>query len=493
MEIVAGKHGSFFVVTDKTDTDTLKKLADISFDEFGRYNAWATMKKISHLSDVDYANKNGLNIEILKKFDRFAEAVDYKATQDLMFFIATENGREDIEADVDLQKINPNNFKNSFSYPAPREVSGLITDSLYIKNDEIPRMMKNVGISIVRSVVSYFVKWNNITYEVDVTPATPNLPRSNFNGRELVIGERCYVFQSDDWRYIKKLEYTFNKEKQERKTSWFKVDKPENEIFDIVLKKLFKEEHKQIVIKALYQKYLELKDSRYDYRSVLIYDFHRFRSRVLLENRFLKPNVNALLPPDIYYLMVENQRSAHLAVTIDRINTYWHDHDWDKLLKSEPCFSILAGRSEAERNRLLQNLDFVTNAKLKYWTENSLEAHLEDIIHSLPKVLRYCSVAKGMDTQRREYMRLRSMMYSFWVYNPYTARHKMVRLDKYIKIDIPVNERVRTDFINKAHSFIGRKMATKEMLQIKYGFSDEQIRDAANLYDAALRIKQTQS
>ena len=88
MDIVAGKNGSFFVVTDIIDTDTSKKLANISFDEFGRYNAWPTMKKISHRSEAEYVEKNGLKLEILQKFDRFREAVDYKATQDLLFFIS---------------------------------------------------------------------------------------------------------------------------------------------------------------------------------------------------------------------------------------------------------------------------------------------------------------------------------------------------------------------------------------------------------------------
>ena len=38
--------------------------------------------------------------------------------------------------------------------------------------------------------------------------------------------------------------------------------------------------------------------------------------------------------------------SAHLAVTIDRLNRYWHDHDWEALLAKEPCFSVLKMRTE---------------------------------------------------------------------------------------------------------------------------------------------------
>jgi len=489
MDVVAGKNGSFFVVTDNIDTDTSKKLADISFDEFGRYNAWSTMKKIARINSAEYAAKKSLRLDILEKFDRFAEAVDYKATQDLLYFIETESGRGQVANERSTLQINPDNFKNGFLHPAPREVSGLVTDSFHIKNDDVPKMLKAMGVSIVRSVISHFVKWNSVTYKVDVIPAAPDARKGAFNGAEIVVGENCYVFQSDDWRHIKKIEYLFNKEKADRKNSWFRMEKPDEEIFAGVLKKVCKDAKQQTICNALYQKYVELKEQRANYRSIFIHEFHHLRNKILLENRCLKPNVKALLAPDMYFILVEDERSAHLASTIDRINVYWHDHDWEELLKDEPCFEILASRSEAERNRLLLNLDFVTNAKLKYWTENSLEAHYKKIMHRMPWLHGYCSVAKGIDDSRREYLLMRSMLYSFWVYNPFSQRYKMVRLDKHIKIDIPADGEMPQSIINRAQSFLGKKTAARDMLGMKYGIGGDLIRKAANIYDAQWRIK----
>lgn len=489
MDVVTGKNGSFFVVTNNIDTDTTKKLADISFDEFDRYNAWSTMKKIARINSAEYAAKKSLRLDILEKFDRFAEAVDYKATQNLLYFIETESGREQVANERNTLQINPDNFKNGFLHPAPREVSGLITDSFQIKDADVPRMLKNMGISITRSVISHFVKWNNVTYKVDVIPAAPDARKGAYNGSEIVVGENCYVFQSDDWRHIKKIEYHFNKEKTDRKNSWFRMEKPDDEIFAGVLKRVCKDARQQTICSALYQKYVELKELRANYRSIFIHEFHHLRSKVLIENRCLKPDVKALLAPDMYYILVEDERAAHLAATIDRINIYWHDHDWEQLLKDEPCFEILASRSEAERNRLLLNLDFVTNAKLKHWTENSLELHYKKIMHRMPWLHSYCSVAKGIDEDRREYLLMRSMLYSFWVYNPFSQRYKMVRLDKYIKIDIPADGEMPQTIISRAQSFIDKKKGARDMLGIKYGISLDLIRKAANIYDAQWRIK----
>ena len=47
MDVVAGKGGNFFVVTGRVNNVILGMLSEISYDEFARYNAYSTMKKIS--------------------------------------------------------------------------------------------------------------------------------------------------------------------------------------------------------------------------------------------------------------------------------------------------------------------------------------------------------------------------------------------------------------------------------------------------------------
>ena len=47
MDIVAGKNGSFFAVKGYVGEDIKSSLANITFADYGRYNADETMKKIS--------------------------------------------------------------------------------------------------------------------------------------------------------------------------------------------------------------------------------------------------------------------------------------------------------------------------------------------------------------------------------------------------------------------------------------------------------------
>jgi len=84
---------------------------------------------------------------------------------------------------------------------------------------------------------------------------------------------------------------------------------------------------------------------------------------------------------------------------------------------------------------------------------------------------------------------MRSMLYSFRVYDPDADKYKFVQLDKYIKINIPVSGKVMSNVIEKAQMFIDRKNNAKEMLKIKYGMTDRMIKVAANIYDDNLRIK----
>ena len=490
MEIIAGKNGSFFVVTTNVDTDTLRKLADISFEEFGCYNAWQTMKRISGMGSAEYARKNGLRLDILEKFDRFADAVDIKATQDLMFFIENENGREQLENKPDMISIRPREFKNGFAYPLPRETERGIVDSFAIRDKDIPPLLKKIGTVIGRVPVNYDVKWNGVTYKPEVVPENPNSRKAFINGSNIFIGENCYNFDNKDLRYIRQIDKAFNDEKNSRQNSWYRLNKPENEILEHVVTKICGNNRYMVPIyTAMYKKYIELKNTHADYHAIFVHEAHHLRNRILLLNRSLKPNTKALGAVDMYYITVEDERSSHLAVIIDRINRYWKDRNWEELLSKEPCLEALRMRSVEDRNRLLSNLDFVTNIKLKHWTETYLDAHIERIALRLAFLQRYNSIAKGFDNKRNEYVLMRSLLYSYRVYNPRTGKYKMTRLDKYIKIDIPVTDQIMRNIIGRAKNFIDRKRRAKEMLKAKYGFTDKMIKTAANIYDASLRIR----
>lgn len=487
MDVVAGKGGNFFVVTGRVNNVILGMLSEISYDEFARYNAYSTMKKISRQSCAEYAAKNGLHERILENFFRLEEVIDYHATQDLMYFIESEDSRDRSDSFDNDVVVDPANYSNGFLHAAPREVSGLVTDSFQIPEELVPRMLKSVGISIKRETLSHFVKWSSVTYKVDIVPARKQSYRSRFDNRSIAVVENCYVFEPDDWKNIKKIEQTFIKEKVKRKKSWFLKEKPDDVLLDDILHKLFKEKE-LIKYGALYAAYREIRRIRNDYIGSFIHSFHHFRNKILIDNRCLHPKSVALSAQDMYNILVEDERSAAFAVTVYRLSRYWQNGNWNELLSKEPCFAILAERPQEMRDNLLKNMEFVLNVKLKYWTEHELERHYPKFVGLLPALEARNSIAKGEDENRREYLLQRSLMYSFYIYNPDSGKFELHNLSRNIKIDIPADRYIQENIIKKAQYYIDRKRSAKRFLLTKDGIIETLVRKAAVIFDAPRRL-----
>ena len=94
MDIIAARKGDFFIVKHNLAADIAKKLSTLTFEEFELCAAWDTLRKISSQTTEQYAEKHGLNLDILKEFTSLSENVDYKATKDLIFFFERDNNYE---------------------------------------------------------------------------------------------------------------------------------------------------------------------------------------------------------------------------------------------------------------------------------------------------------------------------------------------------------------------------------------------------------------
>ncbi len=487
MDVVAGKGGNFFVVNGRVSNTIRNMLLEISAEEYNKYNAYSTMKKISRLSCAEYAAKNGLNTTILENFYRLEEVIDSHATQDLMYFIESDDSRDRSDSYDNDVVVNPANYSNGFLHAAPREVPGVITDSFQIPEDVVPRMFKSVGIAIKREPLAHYVKWNNITYKTDIIPSRKVNYRSLLTNRSIIVVENSYVFQTDDWNKIQKVEQLFNKEKMRRQKSWFMKEKPDSVLLNDILHRLFKDKE-LIKYTALYDAYLKIRTFRSDYIGTFIHKFHRFRNKILIDNRCLHPKSVALNAMDMYRILVEDERSAAFAVTIFRLGQYWQSGNWDELLAKEPCFFVLNERPLEMRNRLLKNMEFVLNVKLKHWTENELRPRYQKFVSLLPALEARNSIAKGEDVNSREFLLQRSLFYSFYIYDPDSGKHELRNLSNNIKIDIPIDAFVRENIIKKAQYYLDRKRTAKKFLLTKDGINEVLVKKAAVIFDAPRRL-----
>ncbi len=487
MDVVAGKGGNFFVVNGHVNNMIRSMLLEISAEEYNKYNAYLTMKKISRLNCAEYATQNRLNVNILENFYRLEEIVDSHATQDLRDFIESGDGRSRSDNYDNDIVVNPDNYSNDFLIAAPREVPGVITDSFQIPEDIVPRMFKSVGIAIKREPLIHYVKWNNITYKTDVIPSRKVGYRSLLTNKSVTVVENSYVFQADDWSKIKKVEQIFTKEKIRRQKSWFMKEKPDSELLNNILHRLFKD-NELIKYTALYDTYLKIRAFHSDYIGTFVHKFHRFRNKVLIDNRCLHPKSVALNAMDMYRILVEDERSSAFAVTIFRLGQYWRNGNWEELLSKEPCFSVLNERPPEMRNLLLKNMEFVLNVKLKHWTENELKPRYQKFVNLLPALEARNSIAKGEDTNSREFLLQRSLFYSFYIYNPDSGKYELRNLNNNIKIDIPIDVFVQKNIIQKAQYYLDRKKNAKKFLLTKDGINEILVRKAALIFDAPRRL-----
>lgn len=487
MDVVAGKGGNFFVVNGRVSNTIRSMLLEISAEEYNKYNAYSTMKKISRLSCAEYAAKNGLNTNILENFYRLEEVIDSHATQDLMYFIESEDSRDRSDSYDNDVVVDPSNYSNGFLHAAPREVPGVITDSFQIPDDVVPRMFKSIGIAIKREPLAHYVKWNNITYKTDIIPSRKVSYRSLLTNRSIIVVENSYVFQADDWNKIQKVEQLFNKEKMRRQKSWFMREKPDSVLLNDILHKLFKDKE-LIKYTALYDAYLKIRAFRSDYIGTFIHKFHRFRNKILIDNRCLHPKSVALNAVDMYRILVEDERSSAFAVTIFRLGQYWQNGNWEELLSKEPCFFVLNERPLEMRNRLLKNMEFVLNVKLKHWTENELKPRYQKFVSLLPALEARNSIAKGEDVNSREFLLQRSLFYSFYIYDPDSGKYELRNLSNNIKIDIPIDMFVQENIIKKAQYYLDRKRTAKKFLLTKDGINEVLVKKAAIIFDAPRRL-----
>ena len=200
---------------------------------FGKYNAYSTMKKISRQSPAEYAAKNGLRQNIVENFFPSQEVIDYHATRDRCILLNPKTVGNVRTVMTTMLVVNPANYNNGFCMPL-REVSG--ADYRFFSNSRrFGAAFAEKRRHIVKETLSHFVKWNNITYKVDIAPARTQNYVSTFNNKSIIVVENCCVFQSDDWNIVKKIETEVYKKKSSPQKSWFLKEKPD----DVLLEDIF--------------------------------------------------------------------------------------------------------------------------------------------------------------------------------------------------------------------------------------------------------------
>ena len=485
MEVIAARNGDFFIVKDNLAAETAAKLSNMTFEEFELYSAWDSLRNISSVTKEQFTAKNNLDINVLENFSLYGSQVYYKKTKDLRnFFEKDENYGLFRNTKCSIKKLK--DFQNGFANKIPKRNLDFIYDRFCLQDKDIPEYIKRIGSSIKRRINPHIILYNSITGSPHILPHNSPIPITFNQQNKIIVYENIYIFYPEDWQIIKQIRQYYKELKAKQKNSWVARLQGDNSLLNSAIKKVCTSPQQISKYQALYNQYLQLSLQRTDYYTPFIYECQKLRNRIMIESRLCKVNSKRLLPEDIFYIMIENERSANLSIMFQNINDYWLDGDIKKLFTSEPCLKILQNKDQTEIRSLLKNLDFLVSIKLQYWMKNLYFEYYNKILEQSLKLIELSPLSKDIDTQRTEYHIMRSMMYSLKVYNPDKKIYEIKKLDQYIKLPIPLKPKDKERLLKRQNNLIARQNRVKEFLKIKHGFSDELIKKANRIYHQTL-------
>lgn len=446
MKLVLGLNGSVLALRGfpNLSKEDIQKYEQISFDHI----------RENHRSfpEVDYFNSAMLDVEVPSRSVNFSN-LQYSS-----------NLNKELPCNLDTPNIKH------------------INHSQLIQDDEVPNIIKNLGLSLRKENVYTHMEWNE--KEQDVILRDENGEETSFsnlgiaNDSEIVLYDEILCLSNKDYKTINSIISAIN-------------NKATSETSASILKKL------PIGDILLYAKYTKYKNNCLSRKKVIFHELKHIKSQLLVENRELKPNSKRLSVEDIYRINVEDERSAYLEETMSSISQYLQKGKYEdfSMFTKEDSWLVKTLKQQSPQNieEKLCDYNYIVNETLKNWDNDYASKYHAPMIEHCTYQARSCPLSKEEDKNRSEFFLQRSIMYSTQVFNPKTKKHEIKDLSKFIKNDIEIDNKVVEDIINPCKKIIkNRKKDRNDSKDI--GEVDEAIiveaRDMSRKYFTKCAIRQ---
>lgn len=213
--------------------------------------------------------------------------------------------------------------------------------------------------------------------------------------------------------------------------------------------------------RSLFQIYASRIEQIESRRETITHEFKHIKNAIFIAGLSLKKDAKRLSVEDYYRVEVENERSAYLNTTINSINSYLKGgnlSDYSMFYsEDEKLVNKLKKMSEEDRLAYVSNMqnimrysfDKFKRDKQHYYDTNQFNTNLKADIQNAP-------LEAEVDTDRKEFYKIQSLMYNYEVYNPYTKRMEYHSLANLITPEMQV------EITPEAQSFIATQ---KQKLQ----------------------------
>lgn len=334
------------------------------------------------------------------------------------------------QSDKFVNGLRDNNFPPAVMKPNMLHFDSRLSDDFY------PEMLKNIGYQVVPEDAVCQVRYRNGEFGLYVRRRNPvtgrdeevpagkrTMARVNWGENKLTVLR--YHFQFDnaaDYNRLRQLiaDYKAAKTHNARLT----LDEFENSIGNDKDRSLFG-------IYSFEQRNVE------HLGSIVHHELKHVKNSIFLNGSGLKDDYKLMSAENMYRLCVENERSAYLAQLVYATGNYLKRGDSEDFSMFDNSCSFFAEKLKAmpadRRFAVASDMPSLVKGMLEEF-KNSYQQHYDDnqFADNVTDMASRQPVFAPEDTDGEIFRRIRSLYYTYPVYNPATGREEFVNLAQYI-------------------------------------------------------------
>lgn len=350
-----------------------------------------------------------------------------------------------ILSEVPPRKINIDRdaFVNELNRPLPQFTD--TPDKKYfnsfpeISDDFIANFAQKTGLSFCRKDVYSHARYNEKTGAVEYTDAKGNPVETPSLGlyceHKITIFNEIISMSLQDYQMVTQIDAQIMAKEKENpaKNYW--------DLRDEIL------ENKSPKEKAMFKVFQSMKEKDVNVKKTILHELKHFKTNFLLESRQYKNNSKNLEVANIFAKNIEDERSASFEETMFSVNTYLENGNYDDfsmfneddklivlMLKKYRNSTKLSAETKQEKIfSFLGNHPKLLASSFSTWNDK-LDDYKDDITTLSSQDAKKQPCLKATEKNDEEYRILRSIMYSYKVFDPRQKKYEYKDLSKEIMV-----------------------------------------------------------
>lgn len=161
---------------------------------------------------------------------------------------------------------------------------------------------------------------------------------------------------------------------------------------------------------------------------------------------------------DHFRLIENNEKTAHIAETLEGIRQYYLTKGKLESFPSKCKWLTddLKKLSPAEIDAKLADMNYIVNGTIENWNKNYADSYRKsnNQFHDQMLKIAWSTPAHKISEDHDEYLRQRSMMFTFAVFNKDTGKKEIKDLSSFIKQDVEITPQLEKDYLNTIRKIV---------------------------------------